>query len=43
MLTGQFGGGGHARAAGATLDLPVAQAREAVLREARRVAAQVRR
>jgi phosphoesterase RecJ-like protein len=36
-LTGQFGGGGHARAAGATVDLPVAEAREAVLRAARQM------
>ncbi|HUQ78086.1 MAG TPA: DHH family phosphoesterase [Patescibacteria group bacterium] len=34
VLTGRFGGGGHARAAGATIDLPVADARTAVLAEA---------
>jgi phosphoesterase RecJ-like protein len=37
VLTGAFGGGGHARAAGATLALPVPQAEEAVLAEARRM------
>jgi bifunctional oligoribonuclease and PAP phosphatase NrnA len=42
-LTGRFGGGGHARAAGATLALPVPVARDAVLDEARRLAARVRR
>jgi bifunctional oligoribonuclease and PAP phosphatase NrnA len=41
VLTGAFGGGGHARAAGATLDLPLARARDAVLAEARRLAAAV--
>jgi phosphoesterase RecJ-like protein len=41
VLTGLFGGGGHARAAGATVPLPVAGAREAVLVEARRLAADV--
>ena len=30
-LTGAFGGGGHARAAGATIELPLAEARTAVL------------
>ena len=34
VLTGRFGGGGHARAAGATIALPVAEARRAVLVEA---------
>ena len=41
VLTGAFGGGGHARAAGATVPLPVDAAREAVLAEARRLADQV--
>jgi phosphoesterase RecJ-like protein len=41
VLTGLFGGGGHARAAGATVPLPLAGAREAVLVEARRLAADV--
>ena len=41
VLTGIFGGGGHARAAGATVPLPVDQARDAVLTEARRSAAAV--
>lgn len=36
-LTGAFGGGGHARAAGATLPLPLPQAEQAVLAEARRM------
>jgi phosphoesterase RecJ-like protein len=35
VLTGAFGGGGHARAAGATIDLPVEQAMPAVLAAAR--------
>jgi bifunctional oligoribonuclease and PAP phosphatase NrnA len=39
VLTGRFGGGGHARAAGASLDLPVAAARDAVLAEASRLVA----
>jgi bifunctional oligoribonuclease and PAP phosphatase NrnA len=43
VLTGLFGGGGHARAAGATIELPVEAARPAVLQEARRLAAAVRR
>ena len=33
VVTGHFGGGGHARAAGATLELPVAEARPLVLEE----------
>jgi phosphoesterase RecJ-like protein len=37
LLTGTFGGGGHSRAAGATLDLPVPEAVPAVLAEARRM------
>lgn len=41
VLTGRFGGGGHARAAGATVPLPVDQARPAVLAEAGRLAAAV--
>ncbi len=41
VLTGKFGGGGHARAAGATVPLPVDQARPAVLAEADRLAAEV--
>jgi phosphoesterase RecJ-like protein len=40
-LTGRFGGGGHARAAGATVELPVAEARPAVLAEASRLVAEV--
>jgi phosphoesterase RecJ-like protein len=43
VLTGLFGGGGHARAAGATVPLPVDQARDAVLAEARKAAAAVAR
>jgi phosphoesterase RecJ-like protein len=42
-LTGRFGGGGHARAAGATVDRPLDAARELVLAEARRLAARVER
>jgi bifunctional oligoribonuclease and PAP phosphatase NrnA len=38
VLTGAFGGGGHARAAGATVQLPVEPARDAVLAEAQRLA-----
>jgi phosphoesterase RecJ-like protein len=41
VLTGKFGGGGHARAAGATVELPVEQARPAVLAEAARLADEV--
>jgi phosphoesterase RecJ-like protein len=41
VLTGTFGGGGHARAAGATVDLPLDRARPAVLAEATRLAAEV--
>jgi bifunctional oligoribonuclease and PAP phosphatase NrnA len=36
-LTGAFGGGGHARAAGATVELPIGPARTAVLSEATRL------
>jgi phosphoesterase RecJ-like protein len=39
VLTGAFGGGGHARAAGATVALPVADARGLVLAEAERLVA----
>ncbi|HEX5823199.1 MAG TPA: DHH family phosphoesterase [Candidatus Limnocylindrales bacterium] len=39
VLTGVFGGGGHARAAGATVPLPVDAARTAVLAEAERLVA----
>jgi phosphoesterase RecJ-like protein len=35
-ITGAFGGGGHARAAGATVHAPLAEARERVLAEAER-------
>jgi phosphoesterase RecJ-like protein len=41
VLTGIFGGGGHARAAGATIPLPVDQARVAVLAEAQRLVEQI--
>jgi phosphoesterase RecJ-like protein len=43
MLTGRFGGGGHARAAGATIAAPLAEARPAVLAEATRLVATVSR
>jgi phosphoesterase RecJ-like protein len=43
VLTGAFGGGGHARAAGATVGLPLAQAAAAVGAEATRLAGAVRR
>ncbi len=43
VLTGAFGGGGHARAAGATVALPVDGARSAVIAEAARLTAQVDR
>ena len=43
VLTGTFGGGGHARAAGATVPLSVEAARPAVIAEARRLAALVAR
>jgi bifunctional oligoribonuclease and PAP phosphatase NrnA len=39
VLTGAFGGGGHARAAGATVDLPLAEAQAPVLAEATRLVA----
>jgi len=41
VLTGHFGGGGHARAAGATVDQPLADARPLVLAEAARLASLV--
>ncbi len=41
VLTGRFGGGGHARAAGATVPASLAEARPAVLAEATRLAAEV--
>jgi phosphoesterase RecJ-like protein len=41
VLTGKFGGGGHARAAGATVQLPPNDARPIVLAEATRLAAAV--
>ena len=37
VLTGRFGGGGHPRAAGATVDSPLDEARPAVLAEATRL------
>jgi phosphoesterase RecJ-like protein len=43
VLTGRFGGGGHARAAGATIEAPVEVARERVLAEAVALAEAVRR
>ncbi len=43
VLTGRFGGGGHARAAGATIGLPVVDARRAVLAEADALAGAVTR
>jgi bifunctional oligoribonuclease and PAP phosphatase NrnA len=43
VLTGLFGGGGHARASGATLVLPVEEARRVVIAEAERLAADVQR
>ncbi|HEX5826901.1 MAG TPA: DHH family phosphoesterase [Candidatus Limnocylindrales bacterium] len=42
-LTGAFGGGGHARAAGASVPLPLEGAVPAVLAVAQRLAAEVRR
>jgi bifunctional oligoribonuclease and PAP phosphatase NrnA len=42
-LTGAFGGGGHARAAGATIAGPLAEARRKVLAEAERLALAVHR
>jgi nanoRNase/pAp phosphatase (c-di-AMP/oligoRNAs hydrolase) len=43
VLTGAFGGGGHARASGASLALPVDEAVVPVLAEAERLVAAVRR
>jgi phosphoesterase RecJ-like protein len=43
VLTGRFGGGGHARAAGATIALPLAEARPPVLAEATRLVAVIQR
>lgn len=43
VLTGLFGGGGHARAAGASLPAAVGEARALVLPQAERLAAAVRR
>jgi phosphoesterase RecJ-like protein len=43
VLTGAFGGGGHARAAGATVEAPLAEARRRVLVEAERLADAVSR
>jgi bifunctional oligoribonuclease and PAP phosphatase NrnA len=43
VLTGRFGGGGHARAAGATIQSPLADARPPVLAEATRLVATVSR
>jgi nanoRNase/pAp phosphatase (c-di-AMP/oligoRNAs hydrolase) len=40
-LTGLWGGGGHARAAGATVDLTVGQAEPIVLDAARHLIAQL--
>ena len=41
VLTGAFGGGGHARAAGATVAAPIDEARRQVLAEAERLAAAI--
>lgn len=43
VLTGTFGGGGHARAAGASVDLPMDGARPPVLAEATRLVAALTR
>jgi phosphoesterase RecJ-like protein len=43
VLTGAFGGGGHARAAGATVQAPIDEARRLVLAEAERLAATIAR
>jgi phosphoesterase RecJ-like protein len=37
VLTGTFGGGGHARAAGATVEAPLDEARTLVLAESERL------
>ena len=39
VLTGEFGGGGHARAAGASIDMPIEEAMPAVLAASRRMIA----
>ncbi|MEO5966544.1 MAG: DHH family phosphoesterase [Candidatus Limnocylindrales bacterium] len=43
VLTGAFGGGGHARAAGASVPLPLPEAIERIREVAERLAAEVRR
>lgn len=43
VLTGRFGGGGHARAAGCTVEAPLEEARPPVLAEATRLVAAVTR
>ena len=43
VLTGVFGGGGHARASGASIPMPVDEALKPVLAEAERLVAAVRR
>jgi phosphoesterase RecJ-like protein len=43
VLTGAFGGGGHARASGATVNLPIERARAAVIAEAERLVGAVAR
>ena len=43
VLTGRFGGGGHARAAGATIALSLSEARPAVLAEATSLVAAIER
>lgn len=43
VLTGRFGGGGHARAAGATIEAPIDEARVLALAEAERLVAAVQR
>ena len=43
VLTGRFGGGGHARAAGASIEAPLDEARPPVLAEANRLVAQLAR
>jgi nanoRNase/pAp phosphatase (c-di-AMP/oligoRNAs hydrolase) len=43
VLAGTFGGGGHARASGATLQLPLDEARRVFLARAATLVAAVRR
>ena len=43
VLTGRFGGGGHARAAGASIEAPLDEARPPVLAEANRLVAELTR